>query len=99
MFGKERETRKQDYNKDLRTHTEITRMLSEHGILGLLCILIIIFYPLQLYFNDIRNFYLLPFFLFWFFTINHSATRNIAPLFLYALALLQIKEDKEATFL
>lgn len=93
--GKGKEIRKQKYDKDLRTHTEITRLLSEHGILGLFCLLILIFYPLQLYYNNLRNFYLLPFFVFWLFTINHSATRTIAPLFLYALSLLYIKVENE----
>lgn len=93
--GKGKEIRKRDYNIDLRTHTEITRLLSEHGVLGLFCLLILIFYPLQLYYNNLRNYYLLPFFIFWLFTINHSATRTIAPLFLYALALLHIKVENE----
>jgi hypothetical protein len=93
--GKGKDIRKLEYHKDLRTHTEITRLLSEHGVLGVFCLLILIFYPLQLYFNNLRNFYLLPFFIFWLLTINHSATRIIAPLFLYALALLQIKVENE----
>lgn len=93
--GKGKEIRKREYNIDLRTHTEITRLLSEHGVLGLFCLLILIFYPLQLYYNNLQNFYLLPFFIFWLFTINHSATRTIAPLFLYALSLLQINVENE----
>ena len=94
--GKGKEIRKSDYNRNVSTHTEVTRLLSEHGVLGLFALLILIYYPLQLYCNDLRNFYLLPFFVFWLFTINHSATRIIAPLFLYALTLLQVEvEDKE----
>ena len=89
--GKGTENRKTEYNVDVSTHSEITRMLSEHGIFGLLCLLILFFFPLQLYFKDLRNFYLLPFFIFWLLTINHSATRIIAPLFLYVLSLLDIK--------
>jgi hypothetical protein len=93
--GKAKEIRVIKYNKEMSTHSEVTRLLSEHGILGLLALLILIFYPLQLYSKDLRNFYLLPFFVFWLLTINHSATRVIAPLFLYALTLLQIKFEKE----
>lgn len=93
--GKGKEIRKSNYNIDVATHSEITRLLSEHGVLGLFCLLILIFYPLQLYYNNLRNFYLLPFFIFWLFTINHSATRTIAPLLLYALSLLQIKVENE----
>lgn len=92
--GKGKEIRNRTYNQNLSTHTEITRLLSEHGVLGLFCLLILIFYPIQLYFNNLRNFYLLPFFIFWLFTINHSATRIIAPLFIYSLTLLQIKFEE-----
>ncbi|MDI1316044.1 O-antigen ligase family protein [Flavobacterium sp.] len=93
--GKAKEIRIIKYKKEISTHSEVTRLLSEHGILGLVALLILIFYPLQLYSKDLRNFYLLPFFVFWLLTINHSATRVIAPLFLYALTLLQIKFEKE----
>lgn len=94
--GKGTENRKAEYNIEVSTHSEITRMLSEHGILGLLCLFILFFFPLQFYFKDLRNFYLLPFFIFWLLTINHSATRIIAPLFLYALTLLEIKFEEDA---
>lgn len=93
--GKAKEIRMIKYKKEMSTHSEASRLLSEHGILGLLALSILIFYPLQLYSKDLRNFYLLPFFVFWLLTINHSATRVIAPLFLYALTLLQIKFEKE----
>lgn len=93
--GKGKENRKADYNINVSTHSEITRLLSEHGVLGLLALLILLYVPLHLYFNDLRNFYLLSFFIFWLFTINHSATRIIAPLFLYTLALMQIEVKKE----
>ena len=93
--GKGKDIRKEKYNINVSTHSEITRLLSEHGILGLFSLLILIFYPLQFYFKDFRNFYLLPFFIFWLLTINHSATRIIAPLFLYTLTLMQIKDDEE----
>ena len=97
--GKGREIRKQDYNKVLKNlYRNNTNVIGTWNFRSVVYI-DNNFYPLQLYFNDTRNFYLLPFFLFWIFTINHLATRTIAPLFLYALALLQIKEDKEATFL
>lgn len=93
--GKGKEIRKANYGLNVSTHSEITRLLSEHGILGLFALLILIFVPLQLYFNDLKNVYLLSFFIFWLFTINHSATRIIAPLFLYSLALMKIDFEKE----
>lgn len=93
--GKGKEIRKNDYNINVSTHSEMTRLLSEHGTLGILALLILIFYPLRLYFRDLRNFYLLPFLIFCLFTINHSATRIIAPLFLYALTLTRVEIRKE----
>lgn len=90
--GKGKEIRKANYNLSVSTHSEMSRLLSEHGILGLIALLILIVVPLQLYFNDLKNFYVLSFFIFWLFTINHSATRIIAPLFIYALALMKIDD-------
>lgn len=79
----------------INTHVESTRMLSEHGILGMLSLIILIFYPLKLYRNNLQNIYVIPFLIFWFLTINHSATRIAAPSFIYALALLQIKSKEK----
>ncbi len=93
--GRGEEIRIIKYNKDVSTHSELSRLWSEHGVLGLFALLILLFYPLQLYFKDLRNFYFLPFFIFWLLTINHAATRTIAPLFLYTLSLLQIKIEDE----
>ncbi|MCA6421519.1 MAG: O-antigen ligase family protein [Flavobacterium sp.] len=93
--GKGKEIRKIEYNINVSTHSEITRLMSEHGVLGLLALLILVYYPIRLYFNNLGNFYLLPFFIFWLFTINHSATRIIAPLFLYTLALMKIEFEME----
>ncbi len=97
--GKGKEIRKINYNIDVSTHSEITRLVSEHGVLGLLALFILIYYPLKLYFNDLRNFYLLPFFIFWLLTINHSATRIIAPLFLYTLALMKIETQSRIHYI
>ena len=92
--GNGKEIRMKNYNIDVATHSEITRLVSEHGILGLSALLILMYVPLQLYYKDMQNFYLLAFFIFWLFTINHSATRIIAPLFLYTLTLMQIDFKK-----
>ncbi len=93
--GGSKELRTQKQQIEVSTHSEVTRLLSEHGILGLSCLLILIFCPLQLYRKDFRNFYLLPFFIFWLFSVNHAATRIIAPIFLYTLTLLQVKFEND----
>lgn len=72
------------------SHDEITRMLAEHGSLGILALLILFFTPLFLFLENRFNMYLLCFLAFWFLTINHAAMRTAAPAFVYALALFNI---------
>jgi hypothetical protein len=72
------------------SHDEITRMLAEHGSLGIICLLILFFTPLVLYLENKFNMYLLCFLAFWFLTINHSAMRIAAPAFVYSLSLLNV---------
>ena len=72
------------------SHDEITRMLSEHGTLGIIGLFILFFTPLVLYLENKFNMYLLCFILFWIMTINHAAMRIAAPAFVYSLSLLNI---------
>ncbi len=72
------------------SHDEITRMLAEHGSLGIAGLLILFFTPLFLYIENKFNMYLLCFVAFWFFTINHAAMRTAAPAFVYSLSLINI---------
>ncbi len=72
------------------SHDEITRMLAEHGSLGILALLILFLTPLFLFLENSFNMYLLCFLAFWFLTINHAAMRTAAPAFVYALALFNI---------
>jgi O-Antigen ligase len=88
--GKGTEVRKEKTGVDVLSHDEITRMLAEHGSLGILGLLILFFTPLFLYFENKFNMYLLCFFCFWFFTINHAAMRTAAPAFIYSLSLLNV---------
>jgi hypothetical protein len=73
------------------SHDEITRMLAEHGSLGVLALLILFFTPLILYLENKFNMFLLCFVTFWFLTINHAAMRTAAPAFVYALSLLNVQ--------
>jgi hypothetical protein len=72
------------------SHDEITRMLAEHGTLGIIAFIILFFTPLALYFDNKQHIYFLAFFLFWLLTINHAAMRTASPSFIYALALLKV---------
>ena len=88
--GKGAEVRMEDTGNKILSHDEITRMLAEHGSLGVLGLMILFFTPLVLYLDNKFNMYLLCFLAFWFFTINHAAMRIAAPAFVYSLSLLHI---------
>lgn len=75
------------------SHDEITRMLAEHGSLGVIGLLILFFTPLFLYLENKFNMFLLCFLTFWFLTINHAAMRTAAPAFVYSLSLLNVFID------
>ena len=93
--GSTKEIREAEYGTSIVTHNEITRLLAEHGILGILSLLILIGFPPYHYFKNKQNVYLLSFFAFWLLTVNHSAMRVAAPAFLYALSLLDVKLNDE----
>ncbi|MBO3116679.1 O-antigen ligase family protein [Winogradskyella sp. DF17] len=76
------------------SHNEMSRLLSEHGILGIIILLILIFKPLDMYAKNSYNIFFYAFLVFWFATINHSAMRIAAPGFIYGLALLNVTYDK-----
>ncbi|WP_281238890.1 O-antigen ligase family protein [Flavobacterium praedii] len=95
--GKNKELRKQQTGIDLATHNEITRMLAEHGSLGLIDLMILFFTPLFLFVNNRQNLLALSFLAFWLFTINHAAMRLAAPAFVYALSLLKVYTIEEPT--
>ncbi len=77
------------------SHNEITRMLAEHGSLGILALFILLFTPIILYLDNSNNLYLFCFLAFWLLTINHAAMRLAAPSFIYALALLKVIRPDE----
>lgn len=94
--GEGKEIRKTDSGKIINTHSEITRILAEHGILGMFSLFILIVTPFILFLKNRQNIYLISFFAFWVLTINHSAMRVAAPAFLYAMALLNIKKEEKS---
>ena len=91
--GKNKEKRKSQTGIDLATHNEITRMLAEHGTLGIVGLLILVITPLYLFLVDRQNILALSFFVFWLLTINHAAMRLSAPAFIYALSLLKVYRE------
>ena len=88
--GKTAEIRQQRTGEFIVSHNEITRMLSEHGSLGILCLIILLTTPIFLYLDNKHNIYLISFMVFWILTINHAAMRMAAPAFIYSLSLLKV---------
>lgn len=95
--GKGREYREENLGVEINTHNEISRLLAEHGLLGIVAILILIFVPIIYWSKFKNNYYFLAFLAFWFLTINHSAMRIALPAFVYGLALLYIVDEKKNT--
>lgn len=93
--GRNMEKRFERTGEIVVSHNEITRMIAEHGLLGILGLLIIFITPLILYVDNKYNIYLLCSLLFWLLTINHAAMRLAAPAFLYSLALLKVVKKEE----
>jgi hypothetical protein len=86
-----KEARKESYGTEVASHNEISRMLSEHGMFGILGLLILVVTPFIIYINNRQHLYFLSFFIFWLLTINHAAMRIAAPAFVYALCLLSVQ--------
>jgi hypothetical protein len=89
--GKGVEVRALETGAQVQSHDEITRMLAEHGTLGIVGLLILFFTPLVLYLENKFNMFLLCFIAFWFLTINHAAMRTAVPAFVYSLSLLNVQ--------
>lgn len=91
--GRNKEIREKETGIVSASHNEITRMLAEHGTLGLIDLLILFFTPLFLWASNRQNILALSFLAFWLLTINHAAMRLAAPAFLYSLSLLNVQLD------
>ena len=86
--GKIKELRSDEQGISAASHNEMSRILSEHGTLGLIAFLIILIVPLTLRLRDRSNIFFFSCYIFWFLTINHSSMRIVAPSFIYGLSLL-----------
>jgi hypothetical protein len=93
--GRNMEQRYQRTGEIIVSHNEVTRMIAEHGSLGILGLMILFITPLILYIDNKYNIYLLCFLAFWLLTINHAAMRLAAPAFMYSLSLLKVSPHEE----
>jgi hypothetical protein len=93
--GKGTEIRSEKNGFLTASHDEITRMLAEHGALGILALMILFFTPIFYFLGNRQNIYLFCFVTFWFLTINHAAMRTASPSFVYALSMLKVRFDDD----
>ena len=96
--GKALEIRKEKSGGNIiASHSEISRTLAEHGMMGIIALLILLFTPIFLFLDNQQHIYMFCFILFWLLTINHAAMRIAAPAFVYSLSLLKVYMDEEPT--
>ncbi|WP_298262462.1 O-antigen ligase [uncultured Lutibacter sp.] len=74
------------------SHNEIGRLISEHGMVGVLILIILLAIPTRHILKQpfLARGFLGAFLLFWFLTINHSAMRIAFPAFIYGLSVAKI---------
>lgn len=95
--GRAKIDRYKDFGIRVATHNEISRLLAEHGIFGVLALMILIFAPLGLGVVTRNNLFFYPFYSFWILTIFHSSMRLAAPAVIYAFSLLFLISDKTSS--
>ena len=93
--GKIREYRYEKTGRLSANHSEMSRILSEHGIFGFFALSVLFITPLVFRIRNRTNVYLFSFLLFWLFTINHSSMRIAAPAFVYGLSLIYVFNAKK----
>jgi len=95
--GKNKGYRFDKTGKVAASHNEISRLLAEHGSLGIIALGILLLVPLLLRIENNRNIYFYSFFIMWLLTINHSAMRIAFPSFIYGLCLLDVTFPKKTS--
>uniref|UniRef100_UPI00356AD398 O-antigen ligase family protein n=1 Tax=Mariniflexile sp. TaxID=1979402 RepID=UPI00356AD398 len=99
--GKIKELREQKEGVLAASHNEMSRIVSEHGLLGLTALIILLITPFILRIRDRTNLFFYSCYFFWLLTINHSSMRIAAPAFIYGLCLLSVsygtKNSKKGT--
>ncbi len=85
------------------SHNEVSRLLSEHGMIGLIVLILLLLIPANHILNQpyLARAFLSAFLIFWFLTINHSAMRVAFPAFIYGMSVMIItfntEEEEENT--
>jgi O-antigen ligase len=89
-----KDQRIEEDGQGVTSHNELSRTLAEHGVFGVIILIILIFKPLDMRAKNRQNYYFYALLAFWFATINHSSMRIAAPAFIYGLALLNVTHEK-----
>ncbi|MDV7187458.1 O-antigen ligase family protein [Lutibacter sp. TH_r2] len=84
-------------DKYAASHNEVSRLVSEHGLIGIFILILLISVPLNHIYQQpyFAIAFLGSFLVFWFLTINHSAMRIAFPAFIYGLSVCNIYLDEE----
>ena len=83
------------------SHNEMSRLIAEHGLIGIVALFLLIMVPIRHMFKQpyLARAFLASFLIFWFLTINHSAMRIAFPGFIYGLSVAIIvfneKDDED----
>lgn len=79
----------ENFEKEAASHSEVSRLLGEHGLIGVVILFLLVVIPIRNILNHpfLARAFLSAFFLFWFLTINHSAMRIAFPGFIYGLSV------------
>ena len=91
--GMAAELREENYGTAVSAHIEYSRLLAEHGLFGLGCILIILLVPVSYFFkldSTDSKVLLIMCVSFTFVTMGHAAMRTAAPGFVYGMAFLTL---------
>ncbi len=97
--GQSMASHEEDMGTASRAHTEFSRMLSEHGILGAIALIILLLIIGQRVFARaplIQKAYILSFTAWAILFMSHSAMRLVAPSLLFGLGSISIEESQEA---
>lgn len=91
--------RREEYDGHITaaSHNEMSRLLEEHGLIGLFSLLLLFYAAIFNFLKQKIKYkgFVIAFAIFWFLTINHSAMRIAFPGFIYGLCLIHFYNDEE----
>lgn len=94
--GMTQDTRIKYYNNPHSSHTEYSRLLAEHGFLGVVALIILIVVPLRIFVHrkGYSKVFLIMFILYSLILLSTASTRTSLPLLIYGLGFIKIISGK-----